>query len=191
MWTGFAVATLFVVFRCFVRIKTFRRLYFDDAFVLLAWGTSLGTVTMWQIIVRGMYVNHAVAAGEIWPPPADFIPISNRFLRTSVGAIWFFYSGLWCVKLSFLFFFRRLYTNVQRLKWHWWTVLFVLIGSWAACVGDIDYGCLLPDLTTIAMSCETAESIRFTRTTLIVNCFLDIFTDICGKAFWRVLAEES
>jgi hypothetical protein len=54
--------------------------------------------------------------------------------------------ALWCIKFSFLAFFRRLGHNVKGQKVLWWTVLFLTTTGLAISVGVIDYHCMFATL---------------------------------------------
>ncbi|GME49708.1 hypothetical protein K490DRAFT_71845 [Neofusicoccum parvum] len=190
-WGLFATATVFTIFRYFIRVKTFRRLYLDDAWVFAAWLMALASTITWQCLAPNLYLSNAVTSGKLFPPPPDFVSKSETFLRGSVAIIFLFYTSLWCVKLSFLFFFRRLYMNMGRLMRIWWAFVIFAIATWAVCIGTIEYDCLVPPLAEIQARCKTTYSIYFQRTTLVVNCVLDIVTDLMITAIpinmlWKV-----
>lgn len=115
-------------------------------------------------------------------PPPDFVTRSETFLKASTAIIILFYSTLWSIKLSFLFFFRRLYINVGG-KWmrFWWTIMIITIASWAVCIGNIDYKCLVRPLEKIASTCSNDHAVRYQKLTLILNCILDTSTDVLSK----------
>ncbi|KAF2090211.1 hypothetical protein K490DRAFT_71845 [Saccharata proteae CBS 121410] len=191
LWGGFALATIFIAFRTFVRIRTFRRLYVDDGFVFLAWTMLLAITITWQVLASDMYLDNDVATGKLFPPPADFAPRVEKFFRASVAIIFLFYSTLWSIKLSFLFFFRRLYMNIGKLMRLWWAVLALTVATWFVCIGTIEYNCLVPSLLEIEANCSSPYAVNFQRTTLQVNCVTDVVTDallisIPMSMLWKV-----
>lgn len=163
-----------------MRFKTFRRLFPDDAFVLFAWAIILSTSILWQTIAKDMYFHGEIVRSSQVPPP-DFKPRVERFLKGSAAFVFLFYTTLWSIKLSFLFFFRRLYLHVGRWMLFWWVILAITMASYFACIGDMEYDCLVDPLEEIATHCQSRESINFQRRTLIANCVLDVFTDILSK----------
>lgn len=184
-WTGFSLATLFVAFRTCVRVRQFHRLFIDDAFILTAWMMVFATTVMWHHFAEAMFINNAVSRG-VQLPPIDFVERSETFLKGSAAIICLFYSTLWSVKLSFLFFFRRLYVNVGSWMRYWWVILAITVATWAACIGNIEYKCLISSLNYLVLHCNGERSRRFQRTTLIVNCVLDLFTDVLSE-FLKVI----
>ena len=65
----------------------------------------LGTAVLWQVEAPTLYEQYAVESG-LEPFTPGFIDRDTAFLRTIVPFTILFYSCLWTVKLSFLFFFR-------------------------------------------------------------------------------------
>jgi hypothetical protein len=184
VWGGFGLGTVLVAFRLGTRLQKFGRLFLDDAFVLFAWTIILANSILWQCIHKPMFVFPRVARGWQAPPP-DFQSEFERFLKGSAAFIFLFYTCLWSIKLSFLWFFRRLYRHVGRWMIFWWVILAITLASWVVCVGDIEYDCLVEPLEKIMTHCQGDNSIKFQRGTLIANCVLDVVTDILSKCSIR------
>lgn len=142
LWAGTGISLCFLLFRIFVRLNAFRRLYSDDFFVITAWASLLGTSILWHIRVPLFYEYYAVMAGQ---RPYDVAYINNQttFLRNLVPLTILFYSSLWLVKVSFLIFFWRLGWKVKGQKIWWRFILIVTVLTWVACIATIDYQCLL------------------------------------------------
>lgn len=161
-------------------MKAFRRLYADDFLVLFSWLLLLATAIIWQCVSNDLYQMLAVNSGHLSPPPATFNTDSERYLKSSLPIIIFFYTGLWSVKLSFLLFFRRLGNKVRGQKLHWWIVTGFTLVTWCTCIGTIQYDCLVLPFTKIVLSCSGLGAIKFQRITLKFNCAIDVFTDAMG-----------
>jgi hypothetical protein len=174
------LATVLVACRTWLRFRKFRRLFVDDGFVFFAWILVLVSSILWQIYADDMYLNSAITRG-VQMPPADFVQRSEGFLKASAAVVFLFYTTLWSIKLSFLFFFRRLYVNVGSWMRFWWLIFAVTVATWAVCVGNIEYKCLVRPLMEVATHCSGDSSRRFQRITLILNCVLDLVTDALGK----------
>lgn len=149
MWGGLGLTLLFFAFRIYVRIKSFHRLFWDDFLVLVAWLMLLTNAVIWQQAKTGLYLLLNVQSGRQSPPPEFNLKV-GEYLHESLAILILFYSSLWCVKLSFLIFFQRLGRNVQRQKLIWWSVLAVVIASYFAVVGTIQWHCLVPRFEVIA-----------------------------------------
>ena len=148
MWSGTAISLAFLVFRIFVRIKSFRRIYADDVLVLIAWLVFFASTVIWQSQQTAMYEQFALSKGTFIPTPAQ-LEAERTFLRSEVATIFMYYTVLWTVKLSFLVFFRRLGQKVRGQKIWWWCVTGFTIATWATCIGTIGYKCLLRSLDYI------------------------------------------
>ncbi|KAL8915920.1 MAG: hypothetical protein Q9172_006563 [Xanthocarpia lactea] len=148
VWGATAVSAFFVVFRVFVRIKAFRRLWVDDALVLLAWLLLLAIAVIWQTQVEALYTQFKLTSQTILPTPEilDKQRIYFRFLAASIVA---FYTCLFAVKLSFLIFFRRLGAKVKGQRTWWWIVLFFNIAAWITLIGSMGWPCMLKPLDYI------------------------------------------
>lgn len=177
MWGGTAISFLFILFRVYVRMKAFHKFYADDFFVLLSWLLLLATAIIWQFVSSGLYQMLAVESGHLFPLPATFSTDSEKYLRSSVPIIAFFYTGLWSVKLSFLLFFRRLGNKVRGQKLHWWIVTGFTVATWCTCIGSIQYNCLVPSFEKIIRNCGGSSGLNFERITMKINCAMDVLTD--------------
>lgn len=181
MWGGTAISFLFILFRVYVRMKAFHKFYADDFFVLLSWLLLLATAIIWQFVSSGLYQMLAVESGHLFPLPATFSTDSEKYLRSSVPIIAFFYTGLWSVKLSFLLFFRRLGNKVRGQKLHWWIVTGFTVATWCTCIGSIQYNCLVPSFEKIVRNCRGLGVANFQSITVKFNCAMDVLTDAMGE----------
>lgn len=123
-----------------------------------------------------MYHVINVSAGrEI--PKSDFAFRSGKFFKSAAAVIILFYSSLWSIKISFLFFFRRLGTNVRHQKRLWWSIFCFTLATYFACIGSIQYSCLVRPFLYLAEHCATASAISFQQISLKLNCVWDVLTD--------------
>lgn len=148
LWGGTAISLCFFIFRIVVRIKYFRRVYVDDFLVLGAWLMLLASAVIWQMQQDAMYTQFGLTAGLVLPTP-EIIEAEKTFLRSQVAILFLFYSCLWSVKLGVLIFFRRLGQKVKGQKIWWWCVFGFTLATYATCIGDIQYRCLLGPLEFI------------------------------------------
>lgn len=192
------VAFLCFVMRIYVRIKSFRRVFWDDFLVLIAWLMLVATAIIWHYAKVGLYVLLGVQSGQQRAPP-DFDTKAGRYLHLSAAVIILFYSSLWCVKLSFLIFFRRLGRNVRRQKLIWWSVLTVVVASYFATLGTPPYRCMLPRFEVIASeyfrdqankysinhltieNCGTPSAAAYQRAQFKATTAIDVFSDAISE----------
>ncbi|KAF7889869.1 uncharacterized protein EAF02_002284 [Botrytis sinoallii] len=181
VWGGMVVSLLFVIGRIAIRLRSFGRLWLDDAFVVVGWICILVSTIIWHYEAHSMFLSAAIASGQMSPlDDPTYATDTEHYLRSSVAVIILFYTSLMTIKLSFMLFFRRLLSGVHEkaLLIQWWSILAAILTSWLVCIGDIEYRCLVSDFIVIATKCVQSESIDFQRITLGVNCALDVITDI-------------
>lgn len=132
-----------------------------------------------------MYYILNISAG-LAAPDANFFPRLIVFARVQFVVQFFFYTTLFAVKLSFLFFFRRLGQRVQGQQYIWWPVLFFSVVSYVVSVGDIQFICELGPAETLVTYCNTDPVTSFSVATLKANCALDVFSDFLSmsKSTW-------
>ncbi|KAI0514353.1 hypothetical protein F5B22DRAFT_611247 [Xylaria bambusicola] len=176
IWSFAAISFLFLAFRLYSRFSGPRRLYWDDGFVILAWLLLLLSAILWTYIASYLYAFYDVINGYSQPGPA-FVLHSEQYYTGQLIVLVFFYSGLWSVKFSFLFFFRRLGENVSRIRYLLWVAFFFTTATYLVCIGTIQYRCLARPLAEIQAHCSSEANIDFTLVTLKVNTALDIITD--------------
>lgn len=157
---------MFIVSRIYVRLRFLRNLFVDDAFVIVAWLMTVVTAAIWQKVAKDLYFAVLVGAGHIHVPPAEFRARLRSCLHAILATYLLFYSTLWSIKLSFLFFFRRLGQNVRRQKTIWWIVFTITILSYLVCVAILDYNCLtggdgISSCTSVIGSMLTSSSTLF------------------------------
>lgn len=158
-----------------------RQLFLDDGLAVFAWILVLVTSALWQWDVDDMYYILNISAGLI-APDANFFPRLVVFARTQFIVQLFFYTTLFAVKLSFLFFFRRLGQRVQGQQYIWWPVLFFSVVSYVVSVGDIQFICELGPAETLVTYCNTDPVTSFSVATLKANCALDVFSDFLSTS---------
>lgn len=123
-----------------------------------------------------MYYSISVAAG-LEKPRANFASVSESYLKSTVVVIILFYTSLWSVKISFLLFFRRLGNNVKHQKIFWWPVFVFTVATYFACIGSIQYPCLVRSFTYLTANCATPSATSFRQDMLKLHCALDVSTD--------------
>lgn len=103
-----------------------RTLYVDDYFLILAVLAGVATAGVAYNLKDDVYLQIYVGLGWV-QPDADFIPEMLNFekrIQVASALIWF---SLYCVKLSFMAYFRKLVSRVWKMEIWWWIVLSVVI----------------------------------------------------------------
>ncbi|KAK3326717.1 hypothetical protein B0H66DRAFT_530715 [Apodospora peruviana] len=176
IWASTVVALLFLAFRLYVRLfRGTRRLFWDDAFVIFACLLVLISAALWQWVAPAMYLTVDIANGH--ELPSDFFSQMQLWLRVSYVIQNFFYISLAAVKLSLLFFFRRLGHHMDRFKYVWWPVVGFTLASLGIALGISQWRCFLGSIEYTLTTCIQPSSAEFTIVAVKINCALDVFSD--------------
>ena len=155
LWAATAFSACFVVFRIFVRIKVFRRLWIEDVLVIFAWALLLITAVMWQTQVDALYTQFKLLTGAVLPTP-EIEYHQTVYFKCLAAIIVFFYTCLFAVKLSFLFFFRRLGDRVEGQRTWWWFNVILNTAAWITLIGSMGWRCMLNSLEYIDSKIDLA-----------------------------------
>ncbi|KAL9089726.1 MAG: hypothetical protein Q9159_002373 [Coniocarpon cinnabarinum] len=115
-----AVTTLTVVVRLGLQIVAHRRLYWDDFFIVLAYILNLGLIITDMIGMTkglGLHIDRVMASDP--RPPHSFIAL---WIVGFVNSICI-YLCLFCVKMSLLWLYRRLFWIAQWFRIGWYAAL--------------------------------------------------------------------
>ena len=118
-------------------------MFADDYFVISAWICSMAGCIIWQSFVKAMYDQYKLTTGDLIPTP-EVLQRERGFLRGTVAFLYMFHTCLYCIKASFLIFFRRLDSRCEgpRKKW-WWFVAAVTLAAYLTSLFTVQYKCLL------------------------------------------------
>ncbi|PIG86720.1 hypothetical protein AARAC_010734 [Aspergillus arachidicola] len=121
----FGLAVLGFLMRFFIRFRIRgERFAVDDGLLLVAFAFLIASmVIMYHTVIDRMYIVYALLLRiEGVVPPGNWRDISSQFhLWSSVclTLIWLCYSA---VKLSFLFFFKKLIDRIRPWLTYWWII---------------------------------------------------------------------
>ncbi|KAE8349704.1 hypothetical protein BDV28DRAFT_151634 [Aspergillus coremiiformis] len=121
----FGLAVLGVLMRFFIRFRVRKeRFATDDGLLLVAFAFLIASmVIMYHNVIDRMYIVYALLINvEGAVPPTDWRDISSQFhLWSSIclTLIWLSFSA---VKLSFLFFFKKLIDRMHSWLIYWWVI---------------------------------------------------------------------
>jgi hypothetical protein len=176
VWAGASLSLLSVLLRLYARFRGPRRIYWDDGFIIFAELLILITAGLWQWAAKFMFYVLDAESGIVTLGPQLF-PDLRAWLNVQLIAELFFYTTLVLVKLSFLFFFKRLGQNVMGQKYIWWPVLVFCLVVYVISIGNVQYKCYSSSLEVVATYCASVEANNFTMATLRANMALDVFSD--------------
>ncbi|CAI7567797.1 unnamed protein product [Penicillium bialowiezense] len=177
LWALTAISFFFVLFRIYVQLASFHRLLIDDFLVISAWIIILTAAIIWQVKGKILYELYAISAGEK-PFTLDFLPRYNVFMRYNAPFQILFYTGLWCIKFSFMAFFYRLCSKVKTFRIWWFVVCFCTASVYIASIGDIEYKCSFGGIEYIITRCPQLDHIHYENRAFWANATGDIVTDL-------------
>ena len=133
-WTGVILSLSFMIFRVYVRLRLFRRLFPDDGFVVAAWLFYVALGIIFQTQINTMWI--AINAGSNWQEQLspDYIERVNVFMHLQIGTWVLSLTALWLIKFSFLLFFRKLGNHVRRQRILWWAIIGFTSASYVVCI---------------------------------------------------------
>jgi hypothetical protein len=111
------------------------------------------------------------------PFPKNIATITMQFTRLFLIVPMLLYIGLWCVKLAFLLFFKRLGTrSVRGVGRWWWVVMVITILCFGICYATLPYRCCLVSFAVVvSKDCQTQG---WSFISMKINCGLDVGTDV-------------
>ncbi|KAF2274028.1 uncharacterized protein EI97DRAFT_382156, partial [Westerdykella ornata] len=178
-WIGTVIATLCVMGRLFTRFRVFRRLLIDDYLVIVALASSFAYAVKWHIQSAGLWTAIAQQNGKL---PLDQTYFGNLriYIRSQTGALICQGIGLWCIKLSFLLFFKTLGNQLKAQRVLWWTVTIFVLLMFPVYMSMPPWQCHrgLNNLTDLIARCNTQKVSNFTMNGLRVITIIDILTDV-------------
>ncbi|MCJ1311398.1 hypothetical protein MMC25_005069 [Agyrium rufum] len=177
LWAGVIISFLFIVFRLYVRITIFKKLFVDDGFLIFAWLMQVGNAIIWQVNVNKMYLIIAVITRKTLIPPPDIMDELVKYLRGSFAAYVLGYAALWSIKLSVMLFFRRMGESIRTQQIIWWCILTVVMISFVICLVIPDNKCLIGPVSVLLGECRGENSGRWDYIALKVAAVLDVTTD--------------
>ncbi|KAJ3562769.1 hypothetical protein NPX13_g8440 [Xylaria arbuscula] len=189
-WGGFALCTLALSGRLYIRFAVFRKLFFEDFFMILAWALMGACAAICQVYIENIYLIEAVGNGTAIPPPTfltDFVQGLHAVLINNILT----FTGIFLIKFNFLFFFKRIGSHVTAYLVIWWIFTLITLGVYAVELGILSYECTVSDLETLTGYCTSTAAIRKEYTVTIISVVLDAGTDLLILCFpfiilWRV-----
>ncbi|GAP88754.1 hypothetical protein SAMD00023353_1201770 [Rosellinia necatrix] len=176
VWAGVAVSGLVLSCRLYSRHRGPRRLFWDDVFAIASFSLVLITGALLQWVAKDMYYVINVQAGLATFQP-NFYERFRRWLQVALIVELFFHTSLILIKLSFLFFFRRLGNGIDYFRYIWWPVVALSLIFYVVSVGNVNYTCLVEPLDIILSKCNTPEEVNRTDRQLKANAALDVASD--------------
>lgn len=186
IWGIEALTCVLLAVRLTSRLRSQRRLFWDDGFIIFALILTLITAALWQWAAPTMYWTLRISEGdaELTISLEDFFEKLKLWLRVTFLAAIFFYTSLTAVKISFLLFFRRLGDRVYHFDWYWWPTLFFVLTTWVIGIGTSakEADCELPkSLEVLFYECQASKFTSFDAAAIKAMCVLDVVSDFLSR----------
>ena len=110
-------------FRLYIRIRVQKQFSIDDGFLLLSFVFLVAGLTLLCTFMDKMYLMEALLFGgpeALANLPSDWMEQAFDYQRKILGALLCTWLVIVCVKMSFLFFFKKLTERVRGMRIFWW-----------------------------------------------------------------------
>ena len=140
----FVIAILSVVARLAIRLRHQKRLSWDDGFVFVGAACLICAFAILFVFLDGLYLAEAFTER---PSSPDFRGVRNPILaiqdfhKFSTVCLILLWTGICCVKFSFLFLFRKLVDRIRWLTVYWWIITGLNLATWLYGVASQVIGC--------------------------------------------------
>lgn len=167
--------------RLYIRYHCFRKLLTDDyimmfSFVLLAAVAGTG-----QAYIKDIYYVVDLENGRQLPDATTPKRMQDG-LRSFGAEMIMSVIGITAVKINFLFFFKRLGTQITSYLVFWWICLVIVVGCGAVNLGLLDYKCVYADLQYTFMHCTQRSTLKRYFNFQKVSVSLDVVSDVFSKS---------
>ncbi|KAL8930127.1 MAG: hypothetical protein Q9208_000744 [Pyrenodesmia sp. 3 TL-2023] len=177
IWLVVAIAILFTLFRFTIRLYALRKLLADDVAVAAALLLLISLAIMYEYATPKMFEVVRVAQGE----EAFTLPFMDRatvFLKLQFAIIVLFWTEIWVVKVSFLIFYRNVFSGLPELMLGWRLVAVFTGLTYALCWAFQLASCIPIPNYFILGACETRRDIYYSNANLYVAAVGDIVSDL-------------
>ncbi len=195
IWLVVAIAILFAFFRFTIRLYALRKLLADDVAVAGALLLLISLAVMYKYAIPNMFEVVRVAQGEEVFTLA-FMSRATIFLKLQFAIIVLFWTEIWVVKISFLIFYRNVFSGLPEHMLGWRLVAGFTGLTYALCWAFQFGSCIpLPDYFILGEywydalhhfaknpgACETRRDIYYSNVCLYVAAVGDIVSDLLSK----------
>lgn len=176
MFTVLAISILTILARLALRLQRSKALASDDYFLILALATLIAACVVQQYYRDLNYRILNFSAGNTLPP-ASFLQdsvIETKILTATSVLLW---TSIFCVKFSFLFFFRKLISRIRALQIYWCVVFAIVLATAVTSIGMSFFECAYFGDDFLA-HCPIDSLIAREHIYLDITITLDIVTDV-------------
>ncbi|KAI0803805.1 hypothetical protein GGR55DRAFT_682219 [Xylaria sp. FL0064] len=135
IWVLTGLATVLFFGRLLVRSILLKSFHTDDVFSALAWFFMTVAIILATIVNPLNYKSSSILVGETpTPSAAELANITITLRKWNVAGQTLFWTGLFCVKLSFMFLYRLVFGHHRQYRLVWKLVTVYIILSYGICL---------------------------------------------------------
>ncbi|KFA81676.1 hypothetical protein S40288_07231 [Stachybotrys chartarum IBT 40288] len=190
-WVFFAICTIALAIRIYIRIACFRRLLLEDYIMIVALILHNAEAVLIQLFVGYAYDLELLQEGKPVALSPNFFSQVEESLISVGTSISITIVGILLVKLNFLLFFRCLGSHIRWFAFLWWATLVLTVGTTAAQIGMQDFQCFFGGIELILGGrCATIAAVDRIFFNAIFSAVVDALTDLLIICFpvailWR------
>ncbi|KAI1322718.1 hypothetical protein F5Y16DRAFT_404193 [Xylariaceae sp. FL0255] len=135
LWTLTGLITVLFFGRLVVRSTLLNSFHTDDVFSSFAWLFMTIAIILATIVNPLNYESSSILVGEIPMPPAPkYAEMTITLRKWNVAAQTLFWTGIYCVKLSFMFLYHLVFGLQRGFRLAWTIVLVFIVLSYGVCL---------------------------------------------------------
>ncbi|KAI9823815.1 MAG: hypothetical protein M1826_007636 [Phylliscum demangeonii] len=170
------LAIIAAVVRTAYRLRSQRRLFVDDLFLLLACIFLAAATIVLYTTMTDLYLSYSSWTLLLAADPDGAVKRGVRYLRRFFAYASMTWTAIYAVKLSFLFFFRVLVDRIRYMIMYWRVVLGATLVAGGLCVCESAIEC--PHFDAESLHCAFGSGMNRTVTVTSIAIVVDFVTDL-------------
>ncbi|KAI1881151.1 hypothetical protein JX265_001391 [Neoarthrinium moseri] len=135
IWVFAGLSTVLVVGRLLIRSILLKSFHLDDAFGALSWVFMIVCMICATIQMPLSYRFSSIIIGETpMPRLEELVDLTITSRKWSVASQTFFWTSLFCVKLSFMFLYRMVLRSYDKYNIAWHISVVYIVVSYGICL---------------------------------------------------------
>ncbi|KAI0849248.1 hypothetical protein F5Y00DRAFT_261718 [Daldinia vernicosa] len=138
IWTLASVSTVLLAGRLLIRSILLKGFHLDDIFAAVSWLLMILVVIIATVQLPLSYQYASILTGESpAPPESELADMAIRLRKWDIPSATFFWTSLFCVKLSLMFLYKIVFCSHNKFNRVWlWSLIYIVLcyGICLACV---------------------------------------------------------
>jgi len=130
--TLLAICIISTLARFYIRLVLQHQFSIDDFFLILGVGCIVCAIGTVYVVLDGLYLGVAMMSGDaevLSKIPPNWLEITYHYHKMVTISGLLTWAAIVCVKMSFLFFFRKLIERIHVMIVYWWIILAFTIAT--------------------------------------------------------------